>query len=219
MASSSWAPLPRSPADIAQPNRSPASALSPTPVEFWCQNWSPVVVGPAALPYKTFTAPASTADPTSSPGTPMATSSSGPPPKSPTDRDAPKESPTSALSSTPAVSWCQSWSPAAVRPAADPKITWITPESTAARFSPGTPTTRSSNPSPFRSPAATAVPNRSLASTVSEIWGEFWVQTWFPVSDRPEAEPYSTCTVPASASDWTSSAGTPTARSSKPSPL
>jgi hypothetical protein len=53
----------------------------------------------------------------------------------------------------------------------------------------GTPTARSSRPSSFRSPAATAAPNESPDSDASLMPAVFCSQTWFPVGPRPAEEP------------------------------
>ena len=48
-------------------------------------------------------------------------------------------------------------------------------------LSAGTPIARSSRPSPFRSPAASAAPNESPASAASAMPALFWLHSWLPV--------------------------------------
>ena len=81
----------------------------------------------------------------------------------------------------------------------------------------GTPTARSANPSPSKSPAASDLPNSASWRSVPPIPSLSIVQNWLPVAEIPAADPYRTFTPPASSS-FESSRGTPTARSAKPSP-
>ncbi len=53
----------------------------------------------------------------------------------------------------------------------------------------GTPTARSENPSPLKSPTATARPNASLVSALPSTPTLSWLQNWFPVDDSPDPEP------------------------------
>ena len=76
----------------------------------------------------------------------------------------------------------------------------------------GTPTARSANPSPLKSPVASAQPKLSPEASVAEPV-PVSSQNWFEVADNPFAEPYRTFTPPVSVAEPTSSPGTPTARS------
>ena len=120
IARSSKPSLLKSPTARASPKRSPVSATLSMPALSWCQNWLPVAVRPAADPRSTLTAPALATVPTSSPGAPTARSSKPSLSKSPTAKALPNASPLSATLATPALSWCQIWSPVAVRPARRP---------------------------------------------------------------------------------------------------
>ena len=173
---------------------------------------------PAAEPRSTLTAPALASVPTSSPRTPTARSSKPSLLKSPTARASPNGSPLSARSRSPALSWCQIWSPAAVRPAAEPYSTLTAPAFAAApTSSPRTPIARSSKPSLSKSPTARARRRSRPLSAAPSMPATSWCQNWSPVAVSPAAEPCSTLTAPAFATVPTSSPGTPMARSSKPS--
>ena len=66
--------LSKSPAARALPNKSNGSAASATPPPPWTKSWLPAPDSPLADPSRTFTAPASSAVPTPSRGTPTARS-------------------------------------------------------------------------------------------------------------------------------------------------
>ena len=84
----------------ANPNSSPASAVSSIPALFCVMRLSPSVLSPDGDPNMRWMAPAPAAVPTVSPGTPTTRSSSGPPPTSAATSADPKRSSTSAVSTT-----------------------------------------------------------------------------------------------------------------------
>src|SRR5215475_1973270 len=208
----------KSPDASALPNESPASAALPTPGVSWVKNWLPVAVSPAAPPNSRLTAPASSALPTDSNGTPTAKSAKPSLLKSPDAKALPNESLVSAVS-VPDVSWVKNWLPVGVSPAALPYRTLTAPASrTLPTDSNGTPMARSAKPSLLKSPTVSVSPNESCSSPVSAP-DVSWVKNWLPVPVNPAARPYSTLTAPASVALPTDSPGTPTARSAKPSSL
>ena len=111
---------------------------------------------PLEEPYRISTPPASTIDPTSSPGTPIARSSLPSPFKSPEDKELPNALLFSATSLTFVLSCVRNWfaiGDVADRPFEEPYKTCTAPASTIEpKSSPPIPIARSSLPSPLKSP-------------------------------------------------------------------
>src|SRR6188474_3780984 len=124
------------------------------------------------------------------------------------------------------LSWVQNWSACANvgdKPDEEPYITSTPPASNIEPiFSNGVPIAKSSLPSALKSPAVSEEPNLSLNSAISSILVLSCVQNWSAcadVADKPDEEPYITCTAPALILEPKSSTGTPTTKSSNPSAL
>src|SRR6266511_4304019 len=201
----------------ASPRKSSNSTLSGTPGVSWVNSWLPIPVSPPADPGSTLTAPANSKEPTVSPSTPTARSTKPSSPKAPAASAMPNPSRNSALSSTPGLSWVNSWLPAPVNPPAEPGRTLTAPAPAMSPSCSPTPTARSAKLSPSKSPTASASPKPSPGSATPGTPGLFWVNSWLPIPVSPPAEPRRVLTAPASSAARTSSA-LPTARSTKRSP-
>src|SRR6266511_3683722 len=105
----------------ASPRKSSNSTLSGTPGVSWVNSWLPIPVSPPADPGSTLTAPANSKEPTVSPSTPTARSTKPSSPKAPAASAMPNPSRNSALSSTPGLSWVNSWLPAP----GTPGLSWV----------------------------------------------------------------------------------------------
>src|SRR6266508_4170216 len=202
----------------ASPRKSSNSTLSGTPGVSWVNSWLPIPVSPPADPGSTLTAPANSKEPTVSPSTPTARSTKPSSPKAPAASAMPNPSRNSALSSTPGLSWVNSWLPAPVNPPAEPGRTLTAPAPAMSPSCSPTPTARSAKLSLSKSPAVSAkTPKASPGSATPGTPGLFWVNSWLPIPVSPSAEPRRVLTAPASSAAPTSSA-LPTARSTKRSP-
>src|SRR5215216_4968689 len=185
-AKSSRPSLLKSPDASVSPNTSSTS----TALTGWVKVCAPVRVMPPAEPYSTLTAPAKEVLPTLSRGAPTAKSAKSSSLNCP-DAKAP---PNSSLTSTALTGWVKVCAPLRVTPEAEPYSTLTAPASTMLPTSSvGAPAARSSKVSLLKSPAASAPPNTSSASTA--LTG--WVKVCAPVRVSPPAEPYSTLTAPA----------------------
>src|SRR5262245_10082242 len=174
----------QTPAARANPNRSPRSALSAMPGEFWVNNWLPTPDSPPVEPRSTVTAPASATADTSSPGAPTARSTKPSPLKSPAASACPNRSPASELPRTSGLFWVSNWLPIACSLPAVPYSTVTAPARTSPT-SPGTPTARSVNPSPLKSPVASAAPNWSSDSALLPTPNLSWCRYWLPYPGTP----------------------------------
>ncbi len=179
---------------------------------------SPIVMAPNVVaPRETRTRPALE----SSVGHPQTTSAKPSPSKSPAATAPPQRPPLVNEATT------GGRRPPCVNPPEVPKKRWTDPASKrgtapATRASAGQPITRSAKPSPLASPAPSADPHWSNASTPLEMDPtESCVRKTPLVSLSPLVQPKRTLTAPASKmtpSGPRSSPGQPIARSSRPSP-